>query len=196
MHADLVDFAWFTGRHEMALSEARKSYERAQSYGSRFFHTLALRALGLAHSLHGEYDKAIEFLEPGRPMVARGALAHQFEANYLSMLCEAYRGAGRLDEALLVGEEAIASAQHSQARVWEIRAWISLLDLPASALSRARAEQGLQRMEELIRQSGAIGFEPWLLRASARWAKDAEQAAELRSRATEAFARMGAKPPL
>ena len=193
LHANLVDFAWFTGRHEMALAEARKSYERAQAFGSKFFQALALRALGLAHCLHGDYARAIEFLEPGRPIVARGGLAHQFEANYLSTMCEAYCGAGRLDDALRIGEEAIASAQHSQSRVWEIRAWISLLALPVSASLRPRAAQGLERMEGLIRQSGAVGFEPWLIRAQAWWAQDPAQAEALRARAEQAFIRIGAK---
>jgi tetratricopeptide (TPR) repeat protein len=195
MHANLVDFAWFTGRHEMALIEARKAYERAQAFGSKFFHALALRALGLAHCLHGEFDKAIELMEPGRVIVERGGLAYQFEANYLSVLCEAYRGAGRLEDAIHTGEEAITSARQSQSRVWEIRAWISFLNLPVTAALRPRAEEGLARVQSLIVQSGAVGFEPWLIRAQALWAADASLAAVLRAQAVEAFARMGVQAP-
>ncbi|TXI05575.1 MAG: adenylate/guanylate cyclase domain-containing protein [Rhizobium sp.] len=191
LHANLVDFAWFTGRHEMALSEARKSYERAQAFGSKFFQALALRALGLAHCLHGEYEKAIGFMEPGRVIVERGALAHQFEANYLSVMCEAYRGAGRLEDAIRIGEEAIASAVQSKSRVWEIRALISFLNLPVSDALRPRAEAAIARMQSLIAQSGAVGFEPWLIRAQAQWAQNAGLAAELRARAAESFARIG-----
>ncbi len=194
MHANLVDYAWFTGRHEMAMAEARKSYECAQSFGSKFFDALALRALALAHCLQGEYDKAIEFLEPGRSIVARGGLAYQFEANYLSVMCEAYCGAGRFEDALRVGEEAIVSARQSHSRVWEIRALISLLALPVCDGVRPRAQEALARMENLIQQSGAVGFEPWLIRAQAHWAADASQAAALRVRAEEAFARMGVLP--
>lgn len=194
MHANMVDYAWFTGRHEMALVEARKSYECAQSFGSKFFHALALRALALAHCLHGEYEKAIEFLEPGRHIVARGGLAYQFEANYLSMMCEAYCGAGRIEDALRVGEEAIASARQSHSRVWEIRALISLLNLPVCEAMRSRAQEALARMDDLILQSGAVGFEPWLLRARAHWAADQAQAAVLRAQAEAAFIRMGVKP--
>ena len=195
MHANLVDFAWFTGRHEMALAEARKSYERSQAFGSQFFHAIGLRALALAHNLRGEYEQAIEFLESGRHIVARGGLAYQFEANYLSVMCEAYCGAGRLDDALRVGEEAVASAQHSQSRVWEIRAWISLLDMPVTEVFRPRAEQGLERLAALIQQSGAIGFEPWLIRARSQWAANASLAAELKAQAVESFERIGAKAP-
>jgi hypothetical protein len=75
--------------------------------------------------------------------------------------------------------------------VWEIRAWISFLNLPASDALRPRAEEGLARMQLLIEQSGAIGFEPWLMRARAHWAADASLAAELRAMAVQSFARIG-----
>ncbi|TXH05192.1 MAG: adenylate/guanylate cyclase domain-containing protein [Nevskiaceae bacterium] len=191
MHANLVDFAWFTGRHAVALDEARKAYERSQKFGSPFFLTLALRALGLAHCLRGEYAQAIGFLEQGRAQVAPGGLAHQFEANFLSVLCEAYAGVGRFEDALATGEAAIASAQRSGSRVWEIRSWIALLALPKAITGAHRAEQGFARLNELIAMSGAHGFEPWRLRAQVYWAETPELGENLRQRAAEAFLRMG-----
>ena len=96
-----------------------------------------------------------------------------------------------MQDAIRIGNEAIVSAQQSQSRVWEIRAWISFLNLPVSDALRPRAAEGLARMQSLIEQSGAVGFEPWLIRARAHWAADASLAAELRAMAVQSFARIG-----
>ncbi|MGH8540653.1 MAG: adenylate/guanylate cyclase domain-containing protein [Stenotrophobium sp.] len=172
MHALLVDLAWFTGRNDAALPSARRAYERAEANGSQFFLAMALRALGLAHSLNGEHRKAVEFLEQGLPMVARGAQAYQFEANHLAVLAEAYLGDGRVADAARTAEAAVASAQRSGARVWEIRAWIAYLALPCGGPWETRFGEGLDRMAELIDSSGAVGFLPWLEKARASRAPD------------------------
>ena len=52
--------------------------------------------------------------------------------------------------------------------------------------------EGLARWQELIESSGAVGFEPWLALARARWSADAgEQRGHLQT-ALARFAAMGA----
>jgi class 3 adenylate cyclase/tetratricopeptide (TPR) repeat protein len=169
MHAFLVDVASMSGEHGQAMAEARRAVARAEQFGSPFFRALATRALGLAHWLEGTGAQAVELMEQGRSVVARGALGHQFEANYLAVLAEVYLQAGREAEAEATAEQGIASAQRSGSRVWEIRAWAAWMRLPVTPARRARAAEGLARMQALIDGSGAEGFRPALLRARAHW---------------------------
>lgn len=192
MHANLVDLAWFSGETGEAMSEARKAFARAESFGSPFFHALSLRALGRAHNLLGEYVQAIPYLEQARPLVAPGATAHQFEANMLATLADAYNGAGRHAEAHEVALAALDSAQRSHSRVWEIAAWAAFLQLPPGGPWDARAAEGLARWQELIQSSGAVGFEPFLELARARWCDDVVQRTQHLHAALRGFELQGA----
>ena len=192
MHANLVDLAWFSGRPDEALAEARRAYGRAESFGSPFFRALALRALGRAHNLLGEHALAIPHLEEARPLVAPGAAAHQFEANLLATLADAYNGAGRAHEAHEAALAALTSAQKSHSRVWEIAAWGSFLHLPHGGPWEARVPEGLARWQELIETSGATGFAPWLALARAHWSRSEEERLGHLRAAQAGFAAIGA----
>jgi len=193
MHAFLVDIGAMSGNDGDAMADARRAVARAEAFGSPFFRALSTRALGLAHCLHGTAPQALALMEQARPWVAPGGLAHQVEANYLAVLAEVYLLSGREAEAEAIAEAGVASAQRSRSRVWEIRAWAAWLRLPASVARRARAEQGLARMQELIDASGAEGFRPALWLARAQWSTDAAEAARCRREALEAFRRIGAE---
>jgi len=194
MHANLVDLAWWQGSEDVAqaMAEGRKAVERAESFGSPFFRVVALRALALAHCMQGTPAEPIPLLEANLQHVAPGGLAHQFEANYLAVLAECYLRAGRVAEAEKVADEAIASAERSRSRVWGLRAWGAWMELPPTAARRARAEEGLKRMQDLIDHSGAEGFRPWLWLARAHWSGAPAEAARFRREALDAFRRIGA----
>lgn len=192
MKAQFVDLAWFTGNIELAMPAARDAYERSQNSGSPFFTALTLRAIGLAHLLNGQAQAAIDYLEQALPLVARGAFAHQFEANHLATLADAYLAAGRVEDAAAMSNRALASAVCSGSRVWELRAWISFLALPAVDERRERAQEGLQRADVLIHESGLHGFVPHLWLARAHWAKDLSQQSQHRAKAMAEFERLGA----
>jgi adenylate cyclase len=192
MHANLVDIAWFSGRYERAMAEGRRAIERAEASGGPFFRAVALRGLGMAHCLAGNPAEVIALLEDARPIVAPGGLAHQFEANFLAVLSEVYLKAGREADALRVAEEAVASGERTRSRVWEIRAWISWMQLPVVESRRARAEHGLARLQEDIDSAGAEGLRPWLSLARAHWARDAKEVLKWRRQALAEFERIGA----
>ena len=192
MHAFCVDHAWFVGDTEATLGHARRAYERAQTFSSPFFITLALRALGLAHCLSGEPERALEFLEQGRAQVQPGASGHQFEASFLAVLAEAYARVSRLDEALITAEAAIASGRKAGTQSWELRAWVAWFSLPVHPDRQTRAAEGLARMAELIAATGAEGYRPWLVQARAHWAGDTAAATALWQEAREAFQTIGA----
>lgn len=193
MHAFLVDIASLSGDYTRAMADARKAVQRAEEFGSPFFRAIAARAVGLAHWLEGTAAQAVDIVEAGRAWVAPGGLAHQLEANYLAVLAEVYLQAGREAEAETTAEQGIASAQKSGSRVWEIRAWVAWMRLPATAARRARAAEGLARMQELIDGSGAEGFRPALWLARAHWSGAPGEAARCRREAVDACRRIGAE---
>lgn len=192
MHAFRVDLAWFSGDYGEALHHGRQALHYAQESGGPYFQAIAGRALGLALCLAGEFAEAITLLEPLRPLSAPGGLAAQFEANHLATLARAYQGAGRFDDARHSAEAGIISAQGSGSQVWEIYAWLALLELPATQLSAARATDGLARVATLIARSDASGFMPHLLLARARCASDAVAARQLRAEAAALWQQQGA----
>ena len=192
MYANLVDLASFTGNYERAMSAARRAVERAEVSGGPFFRAVTLRALGVAHCLQGTAAEVIPLLEQAKPIVAPGGLAHQFEANFLAVLAECYLVAGRENDAVATAEAAIASAQRSRSRVWEIRAWVAWMHLPAVAARRATAQQGLARMQDLIDTSEAEGFRPALHLGRAHWAQNETERQGFRQQALDAYKSIGA----
>ncbi|HUP91042.1 MAG TPA: adenylate/guanylate cyclase domain-containing protein [Solimonas sp.] len=192
MHANLVELAWFTGDLRSVLAEARIALESAQRFGSDFFIAFAMRALGRAYSMLGDYQQAIPYLEQARPLVAPGAAGHQFEATMLAALADAYNGAGRHAEAYEMALASVASGQQSKSRVWEALGWLSLLGLPVDGPWAARVPEAFARVTTLMEESGAVGFEPWLFLAQSRWAATAAERAQWRAKARQRFAELGA----
>ncbi|HWU69393.1 MAG TPA: adenylate/guanylate cyclase domain-containing protein, partial [Stenotrophobium sp.] len=187
MYAAQVDVDWISRRGSQSLASARRAYERAQASSSPFFNAMALRALGVAHTLQGDYAQAIDFLEQSLPLVAPGSFAYQFEPAHRAALARACLGAGRAEEAARHAQHAVDSARKSGAQVYEIHAWIALLELPATVVPAALAAQGLARMQALIDHIGAEGFRGWLSLAQAQWCADAAQAERYRLLARQQF---------
>jgi class 3 adenylate cyclase/tetratricopeptide (TPR) repeat protein len=192
MHAFLVELAWFSGDYGRALPAGRQALQRAEEFGSPFFTALAARSLGRALNLHGRHAEAVPILERVLPLAAPGGLAHQVEANLLATLAEAYMGLGRLEQAHEMATAAVASAQRSHSRVWEIYAWLAFLSLPQTGPWVARVPEGLKRCTDLIARSGAVGFTPWLHLAQARWAASAQDRVAQLHQARDRFAAQGA----
>ncbi|SEQ74536.1 Double zinc ribbon [Solimonas aquatica] len=191
MHANLVDYAWYSGEYQDALLHGRAAVTRSERFGSAFFRAVSLRALGLAYCLNGRHPEALPLLLQAQPLVARGALAHQFEANFLAVLAEAYRGCGQHEQGLHTAQAAVLSALASGSRLWEVRAWIALLAQPL--LDAGQARSGLLRLAQLIDELGAEGLRPWLHLAQARWHETASEAEGQRQLARQAFQRVGAR---
>jgi tetratricopeptide (TPR) repeat protein len=193
MHSNLVDYAWFYGDYSDALNQARAAVLKAEQFGSPFFRALSSRALGLALILNNDHKSALRFLEETLPIVRPGGLGHQFEASHLSTLSWAYLGAGDMAKAEEVAMQAVASAQRSRSRTWEMYAWLALLRLPRERLSEARAREGFDRLLLLLDALGAEGLRPQYLLARSAWARNDAERAELRAQALAAFQRIGAE---
>jgi len=170
MYAFMVDFAWFDGDTREVMHYAARAVERAAESGSAYFQAIAGRAQALALCLTQQAEQAVPVLEALTPLTRPDGLAHQFEANHLATLAQALAGSGRHAEARRAAEAGIASAQRSGTQVWEINAWLVLLELPESVLDAGSAAAGLDRLGQLISASGAEGFVPFWQRAQQRWA--------------------------
>ena len=192
MHTNWIDLAAFTGDPAGVVQHGQLALQRAEVGGSSYFRAIALRGLGLAHVLLGDGAAAVSVLEPALPLVARGATAHQFQAQTLATLAKAYVQLGAYDRAHAVASTAIATAQNSHSRVWELICWAAYFELPEKGPWSNRVPEGLQRMAELIDSTGAEVARPWWWLARARWAASPAEAASYRARALECFAAVGA----
>jgi tetratricopeptide (TPR) repeat protein len=192
LHVNAVDLGWFSGDHSQVMREGQRALQRAEEFGSSLFRALALRGLGFAHVLAGDPHAAVSLLEKALPLVAPGAHAHQFQPNTLSTLARAYLRTGAIDRAHQSAVAAIASAQASHSRVWEILCWLAYFNLPTAGPWSARVPEGIARVAELIDSSGAEGTRPWWWEARARWAATSAERESFTIKAIEAFDRMGA----
>lgn len=192
MHGLRVELAWFTGDTCGVLDEAARALEQAEAFGSLYFRALALRTQGQALVLLGRHAEAIAPLLEARPLTARGAGAYQFEAHHLAVLAQACLGAGRIEEAARLTQDAVASAQASGGKLWELRAWIARLALPRGVLDEADVAEGFERSRVLIEMMQAHGIEPQIDELAARHAGAAVEQRQWLARALAGYERIGA----
>ena len=192
MHTNCIDLAWFSGDHRGVLRHGQLAMQRAESWGSSYFNAIAQRGLALAHVLDGDAEVAVRLMEQTLPLVARGANGHQFQAHTMATLARAYLKAGAVERSWEMAEAAVASAQASHSRGWEVSAWLALLELPAGGAWSGRVAEGIDRVAQLIDDTGVEGSRPWWWLAQARHSADAARQQGFRDKAIEAFARNGA----
>lgn len=193
MYTNQVDLAFLSGEFRPAIVAAEKGLTEAEKYGSGFFRAIAMRGYGLALSLNGRHDEAINVLAEITPLVVKGAAAHQFEANHLATHALALLRAGREVEAEAMARSARASAYDAGSRIWEIIAWLVWLELPAQPQRREEAQSGIRRVASLIEFTGAEGFRPWLHVARAHWASDPRTRSAAQREAQAGFEAIGAQ---
>jgi class 3 adenylate cyclase/tetratricopeptide (TPR) repeat protein len=188
--ADLVDWAGFAGDPELAVVQGERALRLARSFGSPYFKALALRALGLALCHQRQPMEALKVLEEARPLAAEGSGAYPLQASLLAVTAAAHLALRRWDAARRMADEALSAARRSSMRMGELQAWMVRLRVPDTPLGFAF--EGLQRMQQLIEQTGAEVFRPWWLRAHARYS-EGEQREEMRLEAMRLLAAMGAR---
>jgi tetratricopeptide (TPR) repeat protein len=143
-----------------ALDHARCALEAGEK--SPEARMAALRALGTAHRLNKQWDKAVaaleEALSPNISGVNRGA-----EGWYRAELAEALLARGDLDRAEHEAQAAVTVAHAQHARCDEIRANLALAHTQlrlADSETPAHVEQALVRAQELIDETGARAWQP------------------------------------
>jgi tetratricopeptide (TPR) repeat protein len=179
MRGNLVDLAFFSGRVETALAQARLGLEEAQQYGSTYFVATAYRALGVAHSLNEDWDEAIQALELSLNLIRETRSALHLEGAILAALAETYLAAGEPSRALELAAEAVTVSRHHHTRLYECRAlWTRAHVLRATegAASAQTISALLDEATELIGETGATSYAPFIQVERAELAQALENA--------------------
>lgn len=170
-HLGYVEVAWFEGDAALAAKHTASVTELAERHGSPYLKVFQHFCSGLAESIAGNWTSALRDLNAGLAFMHEMKAALDHEAETLACIAECHHEAGNHAQAVVTAKEAIAVARRLTARIPELRASIVggaalLAEEPEGAL--AQAENFFDRAGELIAETGAIIFEPLLLRERMR----------------------------
>jgi adenylate cyclase len=192
------DLAQILGDGEVAVARAQQSLEIAERIGSPFSRLLAQSFLGSALLLAGQTSAAIELLEEALRTARERRTGLEGEARFLAYLAAGLLESGELDRARAVAEQAVAAGQRLGTRVYEYEAQRVLARVmlrQQGAAAKPAIRSALERAEELLRETGARNFQPFLhleRAALARLSDDAAGARRELATAERLFREMGA----
>jgi adenylate cyclase len=162
-----VTLSWFLGDAEGALEFARKQLLMAEEIRVPTLRAGAFDSMAVALMMSGRFGEALDYSQKALSTARDSGTLLQSEAVFLSNLCAAYAGIGDIDKSIAVGEEAVESARNRRTPMFEIRARLhlarALLDVDP-----ARAEETLHVALDLVEQTDARGYEPFLREELAR----------------------------
>lgn len=118
-----------SGEARRALDAAQAAVEIGEGSGSPHALAVALAALGIAHTLSGEWESAIETCDRSLTIMREKGVAREGEAYGLATLARAHLGRGDVTRAQALADEAAALARRQDTPVY----------LCAANLARARA---------------------------------------------------------
>ncbi|MFT5063965.1 MAG: class 3 adenylate cyclase/tetratricopeptide (TPR) repeat protein, partial [Gammaproteobacteria bacterium] len=167
-HGNLSELYIMVGDPVAALSQAEMSLERAEASQSPYFKSLAVRAKARALTMSKRAGEALELLDGIKATVEPGELAAQFKAIHLVETANAQIGLGNLTQARLVTEEAISESTDRHSRISEIRARLTRCELETLDPDGQSTLQDIERVHELIEETGAAVYSPVLFHIQAR----------------------------
>jgi tetratricopeptide (TPR) repeat protein len=191
-HCNAAYIEYFAGESEASLRHARAAVEVIERTGGAYFLAFAWFLRGLAESLCGEWQLAIDAMERTHAVLDT---APELQA-VLAVLGEAYMHVGDAERARTTIDAAIAEA-HTHGHVFgETLGTLSLASFLAAAGAPADdVNAALERVSQLAAETGAVIFDPRveLVRAdlAARTGDEAARERALRE-ARRLFAQIGA----
>jgi predicted ATPase/class 3 adenylate cyclase len=207
-HAELVRLAERRGDPELALRNGLRAVEIEEEVGSRAGLMMAYAALGKAWRLKGDATRATAALDReialarehgvgmhGVAIIAGGLFS---VSSVLLDLAQIHLAGGDAQAARSAVDEALARAHRSDAKLEELPAQLVLartLLASASQESGAEIDVALERVEALIRQTGAVVYQPDLHEVRAEAARrfgDAASAEQELRMAHRLYNEMGA----
>jgi class 3 adenylate cyclase/tetratricopeptide (TPR) repeat protein len=164
----LARTAALAGDTDTAMARIRECQELAEQAGALSSRVRAALNLSLVHIARQAYNDAVATIESILPLARERRIGLDHEPFLLACQAEALAMGGRASEAVAVAEQALNKAREYGTRLWEIPARLSL----ATALRIRGDDQAdsvrreLAAARELIEETGAEVFRPWLKRQS------------------------------
>jgi tetratricopeptide (TPR) repeat protein len=160
-----VDIAWVQGNIGLAQEHADRAFSIAMKSGNPYLRVYAQACRGFSHIIGGRFTSAIEDLSDALSFARSRKAGLENEARILADLANAYRLNGDSAAALSTVDQAISVATERHARIPECLARIIRADLlleSASGDQKAEGKQELERAIALMRETGAMIFEPFV----------------------------------
>jgi class 3 adenylate cyclase/tetratricopeptide (TPR) repeat protein len=190
--------AWARGDEGPDLEAAGQAVALGRKLGSPFFQLVSLTALGLASLRRGQCAEALAALEHARSIATASGTGEELQALLLAGLAEGQFGVGKPRQAVKTAQSAVAHAQASGTRLYEIHAQLALARLRRRAGGRiadTATADALGRALDLSKETGALLYQPFLCVERAELARtmgdDAAWRGELRE-ARRLFVDVGA----
>jgi tetratricopeptide (TPR) repeat protein len=186
------------GDVDAACLHARRGVDVAEKVGSGVSRVWAYQLLGLALARAGESAAAVEHLDRALQTARETRTWLTIEAEILAHLAEACLGAGEVERAQRLAEEAIETGRHKKTPVWEAQAHLALARIllnRCGAKARDEIESALASGLSLIERTQAYAYEPHVREVRAALlcllGDDVNRQSELRA-AHRLFTAMGA----
>ena len=153
------------GSEARVLAHGRQALEIAEPVGDALDVNLAWVAIGIEHSLGGEWREAQTTLKQSLALMREQRSGLFYEPLALTHLTRVELRLGEVDRALSTVEAAIRSGQEHHTRVWETQAHIErariLREIDGSG-GVGEANLSLDAAERLIEETGAESLRPHL----------------------------------
>jgi class 3 adenylate cyclase/tetratricopeptide (TPR) repeat protein len=161
-----VTLAWFMGEAEQAIAHARRQLVLAEELGVPTLRATSSDSMAVALMMSRRFAEALEYSERALRTARESGTILQSESVFLANLCAAYTGIGRLDRALELGREAVATAHAKRTPLFELRARLIL----GRALAERDGVEALAVLAEalaLAERTEAAGYAPFIHEALA-----------------------------
>jgi len=197
-HEFVAYFNIAVGELQPALEHARLALDSAEKIGSPLSRASAWYGVGAAAVASGDWENAVSATERGLGIIRTSGTGRHWLSRGLALLAEALVGAGQVEQARRMADEAEAASQQGANRSFEC---ISCLALARTRRmldgtdARAAIEALLARVEALIAATGAALYAPHVHEERAALSEmlgDRESAQRELRTAHELFAAMGA----
>lgn len=155
-----VDMAWAQGDVRLSQQHAERAFSMAFRSGTPYLQTYATACRGLAHIVAGRATAAVEDLTTAVEFARRRRAGLEYEPRIVADLANAYLLKGDLNSALRTADDAIRISTARHTRIAECLARIVRAQALHESGDRKSAEDELQRVQDLIEQTGALIYAP------------------------------------
>jgi class 3 adenylate cyclase/tetratricopeptide (TPR) repeat protein len=152
-----------SGKLESALDHGLRAVDSAERIGSPLSQASAHYCLAAAQTALGRWQASIKASEHGLELIRARSTGRHWESRGLALLAESLAGAGELERARAVADEAEAASQRGGNRVFECFSCLAIARarrLALGAAARAVIEASLARVDGIVAASGARLYAP------------------------------------